>query len=114
MLNFPVQESSLPLEVDEVINFLRRKWEVSYDLRLVVRDKSLFLQVMWSYLEQQSFPLDEKNYRLHLHEVVEVINRIGVAGLVREWLLITRSKPMVGKPLSLRLISDWRLKEFVL
>ena len=51
-----------PLSVDEVMACLRQRWRATYDLQLVVRRRRLYLQVMWAYLEQQSFPMDPVSY----------------------------------------------------
>ena len=107
-------DSYLPLGVDEVIIFFRARWGVSYDLQLVVRNNHLYLQVMWGYLEQQSFPLDEQAYRNHLNEVLEVVNRLGQAKNVREWLFTNPQKPRLGHAITFRLKVDGRLSEFVL
>ncbi len=104
----------LPLDVDEVIDCLIQRWDVSYDLQLVVRNKRLYLQIMWAYLEQQSFPLEESAYRLHIAEVLDIVNRLGLADSVRSWLSNTPKRPRVGKALSLPLVADQRLDEFVL
>ena len=103
-----------PLEVEEVISCLRNRWEVSYDIQLVQRGKRLYLQIMWAYLEQQSFPLDEDAYKAHMKNVLEVINRLGQAASVREWLETTPKKPTVGRPLSHRLEVTEGFGEFVL
>ena len=58
---------------------------------------------MWAYLEQQSFPMDEGGYREHIGEVLDVVNRLGLASDVRQWLTSTRDKPRLGKALSLPL-----------
>ena len=92
-----------PLSVDEVMGCLRKRWRATYDLQLVVRRRRLYLQVMWAYLEQQSFPMDLEAYRQHLGEVLDVVNRLGLAGEVRQWLGSTRDKPRLGKALSLPL-----------
>ena len=92
-----------PLSVDEVMACLRQRWRATYDLQLVVRRQRLYLQVMWAYLEQQSFPMDENTYREHLAEVLDVVNRLGLATDVRQWLDSTRDKPRLGKALSLQL-----------
>ncbi len=94
-----------PLSVDEVMACLRQRWRATYDLQLVVRRRRrrLYLQVMWAYLEQQSFPMDLEAYRQHLCEVLDVVNRLGLAGEVRQWLGSTRDKPRLGKALSLPL-----------
>lgn len=103
-----------PLTVEEVIGCLRQRWQASYDLQLVVRQGRLYVQVMWAYLEQQSFPLDEAAYREHLAEVIEVVNRLAQANAVRTWLENTRDRPRLGKALSLQLQGAERLEEFLL
>jgi len=59
--------------------------------------------VMWAFLEQQSFPMDESAYREHVAEVLDVVNRLGLASDVRKWLAETRDKPRLGKALSMQL-----------
>lgn len=103
-----------PLTVEEVIACLQQRWQASYDLQLVVRQGRLYLQVMWAYLEQQSFPMDETAYRNHLAEVLEVVNRLAQADAVRQWLASTRDRPRLGKALSLQLQGAERLEEFLL
>ncbi|KGG11220.1 hypothetical protein EV11_0627 [Prochlorococcus sp. SS52] len=49
-----------------------------------------------------------------LAEILEVINRLGRACMVRSWLLQVKRKPRVGKALSLPLRVDERSEEFVL
>ena len=107
-----------PLGVDEVITCLRDRWQATYDLQLVVRRQRLYLQVMWAYLEQQSFPMDDDTYRQHIAEILDVVNRLGMAGEVRHWLTSTRDKPRLGKALSLHLQAggpeaDILLREFL-
>ena len=104
---------SRPLCVDEVIDLLRSRWQASYDLQLVTRRRRMYFQVMWGYLEQQSFPLNEEEYRTHLAQVVDVVNRLGQAGEVRSWLNDTRDRPRLGKALSLQLQGEGRLGEFL-
>ncbi|RPF79071.1 MAG: DUF3067 family protein [Synechococcus sp. TMED20] len=103
MLVNSTDQADQPLSVEEVINCLRQRWKATYDLQLVVRRQRVYLQVMWAYLEQQSFPMDENAYREHLAEVLDVVNRLGLATDVRHWLLSTRDKPRLGKALSLHL-----------
>ena len=107
-----------PISVDEVIGCLRQRWRATYDLQLVVRRRRLYLHVMWAFLEQQSFPMDENSYRGHLAEVLDVVNRLGLADEVRNWLFTTRDKPRLGKALSLQLQlegpeAESLLKEFL-
>ncbi len=109
----PLEQSIPPLTVDEVVDLLRKRWQASYDMQLVVRRKRMYLQVMWAYLEQQSFPLNEEEYRTHLAQVLDVVNRLGQAGAVRSWLTDTRDRPRLGKALSLQLQGEGRLEEFL-
>jgi hypothetical protein len=113
LVDSPIEQSIPPLTVDEVIDLLRERWQASYDMQLVVRRKRMYLQVMWAYLEQQSFPLNEEEYRAHLSQVLDVVNRLGQAGAVRSWLADTRDRPRLGKALSLQLQGEGRLEEFL-
>ncbi len=106
--------SQSPLNVEEVISCLKDRWGVTYDLQLVVRKDCLYLHIMWAYLEQQSFPMTEEKYIEHLNEVLEIINRLGLANNVREWMKAVGSKPRIGRALSLKLKADELLAEFVL
>ncbi|MCX5932368.1 MAG: DUF3067 family protein [Cyanobacteria bacterium] len=113
----PVTPSaSAPLRYEEVIALLRSRWQASYDLQLVQRRGRLYLQVMWAYLEQQSFPLDASGYEARLRELVEVLNNLQVAEQVRGWLSTTRDRPRLGKAMSLALApaADGRSSEFLL
>ena len=79
MLDQIAAEAPRPLTVDEVISCLQQRWQASYDLQLVVRRGRLYLHVMWAFLEQQSFPLDESAYREHIAKVIDVVNRLAQA-----------------------------------
>jgi len=106
--------SSIPLEVDEVMGCLRRRWGVTYDLKLLIKRDRIYLQMMWGYLEQQSFPLDEETFRENLNRNLEIINRAGQADLVRNWLENVQAKPRLGRAITLPLPIDQRMDEFVL
>jgi hypothetical protein len=104
-----------PLDADELLELLRSRWQASYDLQLVQRRGRLYLQVMWAYLEQQSFPLTEEGYRSKLEELVALLNGLGVADQVRTWLGTTPDKPRLGKAMGLALeIPAGRASEFLL
>ena len=112
-LRTALQRPDPPLSADEVIACLRRRWKATYDIQLVVRRRRLYLQVMWAYLEQQSFPMNEPTYYKHLSEVLAVVNRLGLGSEVRSWLETTNSRPRLGKALSLQLQADEGLEEFL-
>ena len=106
--------SSIPLEVEEVMECLRRRWGVTYDLRLLIKRDRIYLQMMWGFMEQQSFPMDEETFRDNLNRTLEIINRGGQSGFVRDWLENVQAKPRLGKAITLPLPMDERLDEFVL
>ena len=106
--------SSIPLEVEEVMECLRRRWGVTYDLRLLIKRDRIYLQMMWGFMEQQSFPMDEETFRDHLSRTLEIINRGGQSDFVRNWLENVQAKPRLGKAITLPLPMDQRMDEFVL
>ena len=109
-----LQPLAMPLTAAELLSILRERWGASYDLQLHRRAGRLYLQVMWAYLEQQSFPLTEADYLERLEQLVEQLNGIGQAEEVRNWLQTTRDKPRLGKALSFPLPDQGRLSEFLL
>jgi len=109
-----MRDSGEPLSAEDVLALLRQRWQASYDLQLVKRHGRLYLQVMWGYLEQQSFPLSAEAYGARLEELVATLNGLGVADQVRRWLATTRDKPRLGKALSLALeLPEGRASEFL-
>ncbi len=110
-----MRDSGEPLSAEDLLALLRQRWQASYDLQLVKRHGRLYLQVMWGYLEQQSFPLSAEAYGARLEELVAILNGLGVADQVRRWLATTRDKPRLGKALSLALeLPQGRASEFLL
>ena len=103
-----------PLEVDEVIYYLVNRWGRKYDFRLFTRNRFLYLQMMWKYLEQESFYMSELEYKNSLAEKIEILNRCGYSGEVREWLQNEKSRPRLGRALSLQLPLNEKMKEFLI
>ncbi len=114
MIENSQEHYSSPLSVEEVIKSLRENLGATYDIQLVIRKDRLYFQVMWAYLEQQSFPICEEDYRRHINKVLEVVNRLGLAEDVREWIRNVKKKPRVGRAISLQLKGASCLEEFVL
>ena len=103
-----------PLSSEEVLALLRSRWQASYDLQLVHRRGRLYLQVMWAYLEQQSFPLSPEAYAERIEAMVASLNGLGVAAQVREWLGTTRDRPRLGRAMTLPLVlPEGRASEFL-
>ncbi len=93
-----------PLTAAEVRALLQQRWGASYDVHLIQRQRRIYLQIMWGYLEQLSFPLDEPTYLARLMDLVETVNQLGKAEAVRTWLRTTTDRPRLGKALSLPLL----------
>ena len=103
-----------PLAVEEIIYYLVNRWGKKYDFRLFTRKNNLYFQMMWKYLEQESFPLTEDEYKSSLAEKLEILNRCGYSDQVRNWLRTVNSKPRLGRAVSLQLSINEKMKEFLL
>ncbi len=62
---------------EDIRQLLLNKWGVSYDIQLRRTRGKIFLQIMWKYLEQLSFPLDEADYIAHLNAIANHLNSWG-------------------------------------
>ena len=111
----PARQPAAPLSGGELVELLRRRWQASYDLQLVQRRGRIYLQVMWAYLEQQSFPLTAAAYADRIEEVAGLLNGMGVAAQVRQWLSTTAERPRLGRAMTLGLdLPPERLGEYLL
>ena len=77
------------------------KWGVSYDVQLRKQPKKVFFQVMWRYLEQASFPMDDETYAAHLSEVASYLDAWGAAEQIQTFITETSEKPRLGKAVSI-------------
>ena len=103
-----------PLVVDEIIHYLIYRWGKKYDFRLFKRGKYLYLQMMWGFLGQESFPLNEEEYKKSLADKIEILNRCGYSEEVREWIKNVKSRPRLGRAVSLQLKINEKMKEFLI
>lgn len=92
---------------------LWRKWGRSYDVQLRQIKGEWYLQVMWKYLEQVSFPLSEAQYEEHLEAIATYLGEWGVAQQVQTYLEETTDRPRVGKAISIRLELGERASEWI-
>ncbi|MGB3533223.1 MAG: DUF3067 family protein [Microcoleaceae cyanobacterium] len=98
----------------ELQQLLQQKWGVSYDVQLRRVRGQIFLQIMWRYLEQASFPMTQSDYLAHLNAIVEYLNGWGNADTVQQVIETTREKPRVGKAVSIPLELGERASEWLL
>lgn len=90
------------------------KWGYSYDIQLRRTQGKIFVQVMWKYLEQVSFPLTEGEYLDHLDTVVNYLHAWGATTQVADYLQKTRDRPRLGKAVSIPLELGDRASEWIL
>lgn len=93
------------------------KWGRSFDVQLRRTQGKVFVQIMWKYLEQASFPLSEDEYFDHLESVASYINGWGVIAQVYSFIEQTSDRPRLGKAVSIPLdlgerASEWMLDQF--
>eukprot|EP00898_Chlorokybus_atmophyticus_P000810 jgi/Chlat1/172/Chrsp1S03238 len=91
----------------ELRQLVKEKYGRSYDVRLCKFSGVFYLQIMWRFLEQKSFPLTEQRYQDQLDAVAEYITEWGLADKVRETIINTKERPRVNagnaKAVSIRL-----------
>ncbi|PSN18062.1 DUF3067 domain-containing protein [filamentous cyanobacterium CCP5] len=101
----------------ELQALLLEKWGYSYDLQLRRTQGRIFLQVMWRYQEQASFPLSEAEYLAHMDQMASYINSWNQIDHITRWIQETREKPRLGKAINIPLdlgqrASEWLADEF--
>ncbi|MCS6958957.1 MAG: DUF3067 family protein [Pseudanabaenaceae cyanobacterium SKYGB_i_bin29] len=87
----------------ELRSILVAKWGYSYDVQLRQTGNRIYLQVMWRYLEQASFPLSEGEYLAHLDRVAAYLSDWQVTEQVIAAIRDSRIKPRLGKAVAIPL-----------
>ncbi|MBW4676341.1 MAG: DUF3067 family protein [Desmonostoc geniculatum HA4340-LM1] len=98
----------------ELRQLLVEKWGYSYDVQLRRAQGKIFLQVMWKYLEQASFPLTEAEYQEHLDSIASYLHALGGTTQVQTFITQTRDRPRLGKAVSIPLDLGDRTSEWIL
>ncbi len=102
-----------PLTGDALHNLLLRKWGRSFDLQFRRVGDRIFLQVMWRYLEQASYPDSPEDYAAHLAAIAQHLNDWGCAAQVCAHIEATREKPRLGKAVNIPLELGTRIIEWL-
>ncbi|MDH6061305.1 DUF3067 family protein [Chrysosporum bergii ANA360D] len=97
----------------ELRQLLLDKWGYSYDVQFRRTKGKIFLQVMWKYLEQASFPLSEVEYQGHLDDVANYLHALGGSVQVQTFIAQTRERPRLGKAVSIPLDLGERASEWI-
>ncbi|GIL81001.1 hypothetical protein Vretimale_9309 [Volvox reticuliferus] len=87
------KSNKLSITGKDLRELVLQKWGRSYDVRLCKLQGRMYLQVMWKFLEQRSFPLTETEYMQQLDAVAEYLNEWDVADTVRQGILQARKPP---------------------
>lgn len=90
------------------------KWGYSFDVQLRRVRNKIFLQVMWRYLEQASFPLSETEYLEHLNAVSSYLQAWGSVSQVKEYIQATKERPRLGKAVNIPIDLGERTSEWIL
>ncbi|PNH01951.1 hypothetical protein TSOC_012108 [Tetrabaena socialis] len=92
-LNNLLASTKVVISGKELRSLVLQKWGRSYEVRLCRLQGKMYLQVMWKFLEQASFPLSEPEYMEQLNAVAEYLNEWGVAETVRQGIMAARRPP---------------------
>ncbi|MDJ0687650.1 MAG: DUF3067 family protein [Xenococcaceae cyanobacterium MO_188.B32] len=99
---------------EELHQILLSKWGCSYDIQLRRIKGRIFVQVMWKYLEQASFPLSEQEYLEHLEAITSYLHAWGGVQQVQNFIEQTRDRPRLGKAINIPLDLGERASEWIL
>jgi Domain of unknown function (DUF3067) len=98
----------------ELREIIVAKWGYSYDVQMRKTPGKIYLQVMWKYQEQASFPLSEVDYLAHLDTVGSYLAAMGGVEQVQKFIATTNEKPRLGKAVSILLNLGERASEWIL
>jgi hypothetical protein len=97
----------------ELRELIRTKWDYSYDVQIKKTPNKIYLQIMWKYQEQASFPLSEEDYLAHLDTIAAYLTAMGGVAQVSEFVAITTERPRLGKAVSIPLDLGDRASEWI-
>jgi hypothetical protein len=98
----------------ELRDLVRNKWGYAYDVQIRKTPSKIYLQVMWKYQEQASFPLSEEDYLAHLDSIGNYLSAMGATEQAIEFITVTNEKPRLGKAVSIPLDLGDRTAEWLL
>jgi hypothetical protein len=98
----------------ELREIIITKWGYSYDVQMRKTPTKIYLQVMWKYQEQASFPLSEIDYLAHLDTIGSYLVAMGSVEQVQKFIDKTTERPRLGKAVSILLDLGDRTSEWIL
>lgn len=98
----------------ELREIITTKWGYSYDVQIKKTPNKIFLQIMWKYQEQASFPISEADYLTHLDTIGGYLAAMGGVEQVQKFITTTSEKPRLGKAVSIPLELGERTSEWII
>ncbi|BAZ45821.1 hypothetical protein NIES4102_28480 [Chondrocystis sp. NIES-4102] len=99
---------------EQLHQLLLEKWGCSYDVQLRKVKGKIFVQVMWKYLEQASFPLSPQEYSENLNAIAHYLNAWNGVEQLQAFIANTRQRPRLGKAVSIQLDLGERASEWII
>jgi hypothetical protein len=99
---------------EQLHQLVLEKWGCSYDVQLRKVKGKIFVQVMWKYLEQASFPLSPQEYTENLNAIALYLNAWNGVEQLKSFIAKTRERPRLGKAVSMQLDLGERSSEWIL
>lgn len=99
---------------EDLRDLIRARWGYSFDVQLRRVKGKMYLQIMWKYLEQASFPLSPEEYIAHLDQVVEHLQAWNCGEAVRNFIQTTKEKPRLGKAIGFPIDLGERASEWMM
>lgn len=97
----------------ELRQLLINKWGQPYDVQFRRTQGKIFLQIMWKYQGQASFPLSESDYQDHLDSIANYLHALGGTQQVETFITDTKERPRLGKAVSIPLDLGERASEWI-
>jgi Domain of unknown function (DUF3067) len=113
-LRYRQQLSIIYMTGQELREIITTKWDYSYDVQIKKTPTKIYLQVMWKYQEQASFPISEAEYLAHLDTIASYLAAMGVVEQVQKFIDKTNERPRLGKAVSILLNLGDRSAEWLL
>ena len=99
---------------EELHQLIVGKWGFSFDVQLKRGQSKFWLQIMWRYLEQKSFPMTEQQYMEHLNAVGGYISAWESDEYVRQFIEQTSDRPRIGVAVRIPIELGSRSSEWLL
>ena len=83
----------------ELLEIIIKKWGVAYDVQLRKAapfgkgSENIYVNIMWRYFGQKSFPMQEKEYLEHLEAIARYITAVGKVKHFKEKVQECRKRP---------------------